>query len=90
MTMIKDPRWSAINFDGTPAAGAKMFVYQAGTDILANLYTASNFQVPLSNPLIADGFGYFPIAHTATGDYKIRIESANGVLLSQVDSLHVD
>ena len=33
MPMIKDPRWSAINFDGTPAAGARLFVYVNGTDI---------------------------------------------------------
>lgn len=88
--MIKDPRWSAINFDGTPAAGAKMYVYESGTDILSALYTQSNLQDPLTNPLIADGFGYFPIAYLASGDYKVRIISAKGVPLSEVNGVHVD
>lgn len=88
--MLKDPRWAAINFDGTPASGAKMFVYQSGTDILAELFSDKDLTVRLENPLIADGFGYFPVAHAATGSYKVRIESSRGVLMGQVDGVEIE
>ena len=35
MPMIQDPRWTAINLDGTPCAGAELTVYTADTDIKA-------------------------------------------------------
>jgi hypothetical protein len=89
MPMIKDPRWSAINFDGTPAAGAKMYVYEAGTDILSKIYTDDTQTTVLENPLIADGYGFFPVAYLSTGDYKVRIENANGALISQVNNVSV-
>lgn len=43
----------------TPAAGAKLFVYQAGTTTKVNTYTTSALSVANSNPLSADAAGLF-------------------------------
>lgn len=83
MSMVKDPRWSAINFDGTPAAGARLFVYANGTDNLVQTYSDAIMTVKNTSPLIADGRGYFPVFYAPEGTYKIRIESDVGALISE-------
>lgn len=88
MPMLKDPRWSAINFDGTPCAGARMYVYDGGTDNLAAIYSDAAMTVRAENPLVANGFGVFPVVFTPAGEtFKVRIETDLGVLISQVDGL---
>ena len=92
MPMLKDPRWSAINFDGTPAAGAKMYIYEAGTDIIVPVFANSslNTNERLENPMIADGYGYFAVPYLNSGSYKVRIEDRRGVLIGQVDGVVVE
>lgn len=86
MPMIKDPRWVAINLDGTPAAGAKMFVYDAGTDNEEFVY-ADEARSTIIKP-VADGRGFFPVFFGVPGKkYKIRIESANGSLICEIDNV---
>lgn len=87
MPMIKDPRWSAINFDGTPAAGARLFVYANGTDIETQTYSDSAMTVKNMSPLIADGRGYFPVFYCPTGTYKVRIEDNSGVLITETQGI---
>lgn len=87
MPMIKDPRWSAINLDGTPAINARLFVYQNGTDILASIYSDNTMLVPQSNPVIADGRGYFPPFYAVAGTYKIVIQSENGAPISEISNV---
>lgn len=90
MPMIKDPRWSAINFDGTPAAGARLFVYDNGTSTLVNTYSDKNFQTPTTTPIIADGRGYFAPFYAPAGTYKVRIETPEGKLISETANVVVD
>lgn len=83
MPMIKDPRWAAINFDGTPAAGARLFVYANGTDNLVQTFSDPTMTVKNTSPLIADGRGYFPVFFAPGGTYKVRIETDAGALISE-------
>ena len=87
MPMIKDPRWSAINFDGTPAAGARLFVYASGTDNLASIYSDPALSIIQENPVIADGRGYFPVFYALEGTYKVVIQSENGSPISEVQGV---
>jgi len=90
MPMVKDPRWAAINIDGTPAAGAHLFVYANGTDNEVISYSNLSLTIKNTSPLIADGRGYFPAFYLANGTYKVRIEDANGVLISETSNVVVD
>lgn len=87
MPMIKDPRWAAINFDGTPCAGARLFVYANGTDTLVQTYSDSTLTVKNTTPLIADGRGYFPVFFALAGTYKVRIETPEGSLISETSNV---
>lgn len=87
MPMIKDPRWSAINFDGTPAAGARLFVYANGTDNEQITYSDPACTIKNTSPLIADGRGYFPVFYCPNGTYKVIIETDNGALISETQGV---
>lgn len=87
MPMIKDPRWSAINFDGTPAAGARLFVYDNGTDNEVQTFADSVMTVKNTTPLIADGRGYFPVFFAPAGTYKVRVETSEGSLISETSDV---
>ena len=90
MPMVKDPRWSAINFDGTPCSGARLYVYQNGTSIGVQTYSDPAMTVPNTNPLIADGRGYFPVFFVPAGTYKVVIETADGVLVTETNYVTVE
>lgn len=89
MPMVKDPRWAAINFDGTPAAGARLYVFQNGTDIEVQTFADSAMSVRNTTPLIADGRGYFPVFFAPAGTYKVRIETDSGVLITETSGVVV-
>ena len=90
MPMVKDPRWAAINFDGTPAAGARLFVYDNGTSNAVATYSDEILMTPTTVPLIADGRGYFPPFYVANGTYKVRIETHEGKLISETANVVVN
>lgn len=87
MPMVKDPRWAAINFDGTPAAGARLFVFQNGTDIEQITFADAACTIKNTSPLIADGRGYFPVFYCPEGTYKVRVETDNGSLISETQGI---
>lgn len=85
--ICKDPRWAAINTDGTPCAGAQLFVYEANTDNLTTLTNPDGGAV-MPNPLTADARGYFPLFSVNDGQsYKIKITAPNGAVISQINSM---
>ena len=89
MPMVKDPRWTAINLDGTPCAGAELHVFKSGTYIQSEIYSDEALLTRLQNPLIADGRGYFPVFYARDGKYKVKIVAPNGATVSVVDKVSV-
>ena len=89
MPMVKDPRWTAINLDGTPCAGAELHVFESGTHIQSEIYSDEALLTRLQNPLIADGRGYFPVFYARDGKYKVKIVAPNGATVSEVDKVSV-
>ena len=89
MPMVKDPRWTAINLDGTPCAGAELHVFESGTYIKSEIFSDETLSTPSKNPLIADGRGYFPVFYARDGKYKIKIVAPNGATVSEVDKVSV-
>ena len=87
MPMIYDPRWTAINLDGTPCAGAELHVFESGTGIRSDIYSDEALSTRLPNPLIADGRGYFPVFYARDGKYKVKIIAPNGATVSEVDKV---
>lgn len=87
--MIQDPRWTAINLDGTPCAGAELTVRTADTDIKAEIFSDEVLLTRMPNPLTADGRGYFPVFYARSGSYRIKIVAPNGATVSEVAKVSV-
>jgi hypothetical protein len=77
--------------NGNPYVGAKLYVYVPGTTTPAAIYADAALSVPLPNPLSgatgSDAAGNFPRAYIAAGAYKLRAETAAGVLIWQEDNI---
>lgn len=90
MPMVKDPRWAAINFNGTPCSGALLYIYANGTDNLVTTYSDVNMTTLNETPLVADGRGYFPTFFTPAGTYRVCIKTPEGVSISETADVVVD
>jgi|tagenome__1003787_1003787.scaffolds.fasta_scaffold20923605_1 hypothetical protein len=74
--------------NGNPYIGAKLYVYVPGTTTPAAIYADAALSIPLANPLTgSDAAGNFPRAYIAAGAYKLRAETAAGVLIWQEDNI---
>jgi hypothetical protein len=77
--------------NGNPYVGAKLYVYVPGTTTPAAIYADAALSIPLANPLSgatgSDAAGNFPRAYIAAGAYKLRAETAAGVLIWQEDNI---
>ncbi len=56
---FKSPILQAIDQNGNPVPGAKLFVYQTGTTTPVVIYSDQSLTTPLPNPIIANTRGYF-------------------------------
>lgn len=68
---------------GAPLVGAKLYVYEAGTDTPQAVYTDSDLSVSWACPVITNGAGSSdgPIYTTPTPALKILITDADDVVL---------
>ncbi len=78
---VKAPINQPNDNNGDIYVGAKLYVYEAGTTTLRNVYTDSALTVPAANPQTSDAAGRFSQIYTADGVYKVRIETSAGVLI---------
>lgn len=71
---------------GLIAPGAKLFFYLTGTSTLTTVYADADLTTPLSNPVEANVSGRFPdIFLDDNVTYRIRLETALGALIDEVD-----
>jgi hypothetical protein len=59
-TLFIPPQFVPVGVDGRPLVGAKLWVYRAGTTILADTYTTPS-GTPHENPIIAGALGFAAI-----------------------------
>lgn len=82
--------YTPVDGTGQPYAGALCYVYRAGTSTPATTYTTSALTVARSHPVVASDAGAFPPVW-ASGetdyDYRVRITTAAGVQLLDVDNI---
>lgn len=73
--------------NGNPYVGAALYIYQPGTTTLANVYSDEALTVPAVNPAVSDAAGNFPRLYIGAGTYKLRAQTAAGVLIWQEDNI---
>lgn len=78
------------NNDGTPAAGAKLYTYAAGTSALKTTYSDEAGTVPNPNPITLDAKGEAVIYWD--GAYKVDLKQADQVQVTgyPVDNIKTD
>lgn len=70
----------ALDLNGGPIAGAKIYFWQNGTTTLQSTFTDETLTVPHTNPVVADAAGVFPsIFADLTAAYTVAIRDADDV-----------
>lgn len=69
MAILVDTRWIAESAAGVRLSGAKLYIYEQGTGILADVFSDVDKTVPLANPVVADINGVFPLIYGTENVY---------------------
>lgn len=76
-----------VDANGAPLGGGKVFVYEAGTTNLRNVFSDNALTVAAANPIVADAGGYIEPRYIGTGDYRLVITDASDVTIKTADNL---
>lgn len=89
MSLVTLPRQYTADINGEPRVGARMRLYDAGTNNLRVAYTTKAYTIEHSQPIESVEGGIFPAVHInpAGGDYKIVIQDASGATISTDDNI---
>lgn len=80
-----------ISPNGRPYVGAKAYFYDAETLTPIDVWSNNDLSVPLSNPVISDGYGMFPAIYldAALSFYRMRITTSTGTILTDLITLPI-
>lgn len=70
------PLFTALDSNGDPLSGAKLFIYEAGTTTKLTTYSDSALSVANANPLVADSAGRFGDVYGNADDYKFVLTTS--------------
>lgn len=76
-----------IDPNGAPYSGMRAYFFDAGTTTPRTVYRDSGLGESHDHPVIANASGKFPAVFLPPGDYRLRMEDANGVTLDDVDGI---
>lgn len=74
-------------YNGAVAAGALLYVYDAGTTNLASIYTDNDLTIASANPVTADASGLLPFAWIGITEYKVKLTTSGGTLIDEQDNI---
>jgi len=83
------PRFQALDNNGKPLSGGKLFTYLAGSSTLAPTYTDATGNVANPNPLVLNGRGEGVIWLDVTLVYKFVVTTPTGAVLTSDDNIRV-
>jgi hypothetical protein len=85
-SIMPSPVFTGWDTNGNPLAGGKLYVYLAGTNTPATVYSDVNLTVPLSNPVILDSAGRATV-FLPSGSFKFALNSSADVTQWTVDNV---
>lgn len=88
MSILNNPKIKVLDKKGEPIVGARMYIYYAGTDNKAYFYADADLTTILTNPLLTDEYGDFPVCYTENANYKLVIKDAQDNLLYTIDDVN--
>lgn len=81
MSLLPTPRQFAVDANGAPLAGAKLYFYETGTSTPKAVYSDAGLSTALAQPVTADGAGLWPAIYLSSADYKVTLQDAFGVVV---------
>lgn len=79
------PRETALDANGSPLSGAKLYFYEAGTTNPADSFADEALTVANTNPVVADSAGRFGDIFLRATDYKVILKDAADVTIWTAD-----
>lgn len=90
MSLVLIPRQMSVDANGTPRVAAEWYFYAAGTNNLLQLWTTSDMDVELANPVVSDGNGHFAAVYInehAHPTHKQVMLDADGLTIFTEDNI---
>lgn len=88
-SLFSQPWQQVLDSSGNTLAGAKLYFYIAGTSNPKNVYADVGLNVPLTNPVVANGSGRFVPIYMDDEPYKVALYTAEDVLIWTADNMVV-
>jgi hypothetical protein len=82
------PFATAVDENGAPLNGAKLYFYAANTLTPADTYADAEFDTEHSNPVEADAAGRFPAIYLQNISYKVILKTSADVTIEEVDDVN--
>lgn len=83
-------RYRAIDSNGNPMNGAKLYFYIAGTTTPKDTYSDSARSIANANPVVADAGGLFGAIYLSAAAYKVALKTSADVELWNQDNVVAD
>jgi len=85
VALFTPPVLQAVDVNGEPYSGAKLYFYQTGTTTLITVYQNSALTTPHTNPVVADASGQFAPIYVSSTEFKIVLTTSADVTIRTVD-----
>lgn len=80
--------YRALDANGDPISGAKLYFYTAGTTTPLATYSDRALSSANANPVVADGDGWFGIIYMQASAYKVRLTDADDNVIQEEDDIY--
>jgi hypothetical protein len=82
-------RMQQFDSNGKLLSGARLFLFEGGTDTPISGFKDSSLSTPHTNPILADSAGRLPLIYLDDGFYRQRLTTASGLLIFDDDGIPV-
>lgn len=81
------PVFQSIDTAGIPRSGALLYFYQNGTTTPQAVYSDNGLTTPLTNPVVADSGGQFPVIYLQNAQYTAKLTDSSGAVVWSTDNV---
>lgn len=88
MGFLFSPHYQAVNDNGDPLSGAKLYFYEVGTTNEITTYQEAALTTPHTNPVVADSAGLFAPIYLNTSPFKTQLDTSADVAVQTVQTIY--
>jgi hypothetical protein len=86
--LTQTPKFTALDSNGNPWAGAKLYTYETGTTTPKTSWTDATRATPNLNPIILDSYGQADVwIDSVDGNYRLKLVDPEGNTIWTVDEV---